>query len=61
MVSILRCRGARGEPPAERKRPIVNDLPFGYQVFVDDGSGETQIFIPASTGSIPSEPFEAPR
>jgi DNA/RNA endonuclease YhcR with UshA esterase domain len=34
-------------------RPIVNDLPFGYQVFVDDGSGETQIFIPASTGINP--------
>lgn len=34
-------------------RPIVNDLPFGYQVFVDDGSGETQIFIAASTGINP--------
>lgn len=34
-------------------RPIVNDLPFGYQVFVNDGSGETQIFIPASTGINP--------
>lgn len=34
-------------------RPIVNDLPYGYQVFVDDGSGETQIFIPASTGINP--------
>lgn len=38
-------------------RPIVNDLPFGYQVFVDDGSGETQIFIPASTGI---NPFQIP-
>ncbi|HSG38724.1 MAG TPA: hypothetical protein VLE27_03710 [Thermoanaerobaculia bacterium] len=38
-------------------RPIVNDLPFGYQVFVDDGSGETQIFIPASTGI---NPFKIP-
>ena len=34
-------------------RPIVNDLPYGYQVFVDDGSGETQIFIAASTGINP--------
>lgn len=34
-------------------RPIVDDLPFGYQVFVDDGSGETQIFIAASTGINP--------
>jgi hypothetical protein len=38
-------------------RPIVNDLPFGYQVFVDDGSGETQIFIAASTGI---NPFNIP-
>ena len=38
-------------------RPIVNDLPFGYQVFVDDGSGETQIFIAASTGI---NPFKIP-
>lgn len=36
---------------------IVDDLPFGYQVFVDDGSGETQIFIPASTGI---NPFKIP-
>ena len=34
-------------------RPVVNDLPYGYQVFVDDGSGETQIFIAASTGINP--------
>ena len=32
---------------------IVDDLPYGYQVFVDDGSGETQIFISASTGINP--------
>lgn len=38
-------------------RPIVNDLPYGYQVFVDDGSGEVQIFIPASTGI---NPFKIP-
>ena len=38
-------------------RPIVNDIPFGYQVFVDDGSGETQIFIAASTGV---NPFRIP-
>jgi DNA/RNA endonuclease YhcR with UshA esterase domain len=34
-------------------RPIVNDLPYGYQVFVNDGSGETQIFVAASTGINP--------
>ena len=38
-------------------RPIVNDLPYGYQVFIDDGSGETQVFIPASTGI---NPFNIP-
>lgn len=31
-------------------RPVINDLPFGYQVFIDDGSGETQIFVCASAG-----------
>jgi hypothetical protein len=34
-------------------RPIVNDLPYGYQVFIDDGSGETQVFVAASTGINP--------
>lgn len=38
-------------------RPIIDDLPFGYQVFIDDGSGETQIFICASTGI---NPFKIP-
>jgi hypothetical protein len=31
-------------------QPIINDLPFGYQVFVNDGSGEVQVFVCASTG-----------
>jgi hypothetical protein len=34
-------------------RPIINDLPYGYQVFLDDGSGETQVFVCASTGINP--------
>lgn len=34
-----------------------DDLPFGYMVFIDDGTGETQIFIPASTGI---NPFKIP-
>lgn len=34
-------------------QPIINDLPYGYQVFIDDGSGEMQIFICASTGINP--------
>ncbi|HEV8583155.1 MAG TPA: hypothetical protein VGX68_29155 [Thermoanaerobaculia bacterium] len=38
-------------------RPVGDDLPFGYSVFIDDGSGETQIFIPASTGI---NPFNIP-
>ncbi len=40
---------------------IIEDLPFGYQVFIDDGSGETQIFIAASTGINPFNiPFAQP-
>jgi hypothetical protein len=38
-------------------QPIIDDLPFGYQVFIDDGSGETQIFLCASTGI---NPFKIP-
>jgi len=38
-------------------RGPTNDLPFGYSVFIDDGTGETQIFIPASTGV---NPFNIP-
>lgn len=38
-------------------RGPTNDMPYGYSVFVDDGSGETQVFIPASTGV---NPFRIP-
>ena len=31
-------------------QPIVNDLPFGFIIFVDDGSGEVHSFVSASTG-----------
>ena len=31
-------------------QPIVNDLPFGFIIFVNDGSGEVHIFVCASTG-----------
>jgi len=34
-------------------RPLGDDTPFGYSVFVDDGSGETQVFIPLTTGVDP--------
>ena len=31
-------------------QPILNDLPYGYQIFVNDGSGEVHVFVCASTG-----------
>lgn len=31
-------------------QPVENDLPFGFIVFVDDGSGQVQVFVNASTG-----------
>lgn len=31
-------------------QPIVNDLPYGYRIFVDDGSGVAQVFVYPSTG-----------
>jgi uncharacterized protein YdeI (BOF family) len=31
-------------------QPIVNDLPFGFIIFINDGSGEVQSFVAASTG-----------
>jgi hypothetical protein len=34
-------------------RPISMDLPFGYGVWVDDGSGEIQVFVASSTGINP--------
>lgn len=38
-------------------RGPTNDLPFGYSVFLDDGSGEARVFIAASTGV---NPFRIP-
>lgn len=38
-------------------RGPTNDMPYGYSVFLDDGTGETQVFIPASTGV---NPFRIP-
>lgn len=38
-------------------RGPTDDMPYGYSVFIDDGSGETQVFIPASTGV---NPFRIP-
>lgn len=31
-------------------QPVGNDLPYGYRLFLDDGSGEVQVFVYASTG-----------
>ena len=31
-------------------QPIINDLPFGFIVFINDGSGEVHSFICSSTG-----------
>lgn len=31
-------------------QPIINDLPFGFIIFVNDGSGEINVFVCASTG-----------
>lgn len=31
-------------------RGVINDLPFGYIFFIDDGSGEAQIFVNVQTG-----------
>jgi DNA/RNA endonuclease YhcR with UshA esterase domain len=31
-------------------QPVGNDLPYGYLVFINDGSGEIKVFVNASTG-----------
>ena len=31
-------------------QPIINDLPFGFIIFINDGSGEIHSFVSASTG-----------
>jgi hypothetical protein len=31
-------------------QPIINDLPFGFIIVVNDGSGEVNVFVCASTG-----------
>ena len=31
-------------------QPVVNDLPFGFIIFINDGSGEIHSFVAASTG-----------
>src|SRR5262249_45290870 len=31
-------------------QPVVNDLPFGFIIVVNDGSGDINVFVAASTG-----------
>lgn len=31
-------------------QPVINDLPFGFIIFINDGSGEVHAFVCASTG-----------
>src|SRR5262245_13259019 len=31
-------------------QPIINDLPFGFIIFINDGSGDVHSFVAASTG-----------
>ncbi|HYP02899.1 MAG TPA: hypothetical protein VER76_22135 [Pyrinomonadaceae bacterium] len=31
-------------------KPVGNDLPYGYRLFINDGSGEVQAFVYTSTG-----------
>ena len=38
----------------EITQPIFSDLPYGYKVYIDDGSGELQIFIHASLAFDPT-------
>jgi len=41
--SIVRITGTISQP-------IVNDLPFGFIIVVNDGSGDLNVFVAASTG-----------
>jgi uncharacterized protein YdeI (BOF family) len=34
-------------------RPLGDDLPYGFRLFINDGTGEIQVFISASTGIDP--------
>jgi hypothetical protein len=31
-------------------KPIGNDMPYGFRIFINDGTGEVQVFVSASTG-----------
>jgi len=39
---------------------VVDDLPYGYKVFLDDGSGVAQAYLSASTNIDPRAPYLKP-
>ena len=39
---------------------VTDDLPYGYKVFLDDGSGIVQVFLSASTNIDPRAPYLKP-
>jgi DNA/RNA endonuclease YhcR with UshA esterase domain len=39
---------------------VVADLPYGYKVFLDDGSGAAQVYLNASTDIDPHAPYLKP-
>ena len=39
---------------------VSDDLPYGYKVFLDDGSGVVQVFLSASTNIDPRAPYLKP-
>ena len=39
---------------------VVTDLPYGYKVFLNDGSGVVQVFLSASTNIGPRTPYLKP-
>lgn len=41
-------------------QPVEDDLPYGYKVFIDDGSGPAQIYLNASTNIDSRAPLYKP-
>ena len=39
---------------------VVDDLPYGYKVLLDDGSGVVQVYLSASTNIDPRAPYLKP-
>lgn len=39
---------------------VVADLPYGYRVFLDDGTGPVQVYLNASTNIDPAAPYLKP-